>query len=146
MTQIASTWGPPAFPLRAHARSKPHPSNFSPAQFQQSESNCSCSDGVEQPIVRVHRPTWRGHSCSLQAPLSTKRNCSSDFVPNGTPQDCITEFHFRVGNRILANCHSGEQYYNPLGRTWKPLILASQLRVANVYVLRGSSAPLPQTH
>ena len=43
------------------------------------------------------------------------------------PQDCIAEFHFRVGNGILAKCHSGEQYYDPPGRTWKPLILASQL-------------------
>jgi len=25
--------------------------------------------------------------------------------------------------RILANCHSGEQYYNPPDRTWKPLVL-----------------------
>ena len=40
-----------------------------------------------------------------------------------TTQDCITEFHFQVGNGILANFHSGEQYYNLPGRTWKPLIL-----------------------
>ena len=35
--------------------------------------------------IGLQKLSWSGRSCSLQAPLSTKRHCSSDFLPNGTP-------------------------------------------------------------
>ena len=100
-----------------------------------SESDCSCTDGVQQPIVRVHKPTkafLEGTLVFSSSPSEHQAALFATLYQTVRPQDCITDFHFRVGNGILANCHSGEQYYDPPGRTWKPLILASQLRVANV--------------
>ena len=84
-------------------------------------------DGVGQPIVRVHRPTKAFLERTLVFSSSPSEHqvaiVPATFYQTVHPQDCITEFHFRVGNGILANFHSGEQYYNLPGRTWKPLIL-----------------------
>ena len=82
--------------------------------------------------MRVHRPTkaflegtlvFSSSPSEHQAALF-QRLCSKRYAPKIASLSFTSEY---IGNGILANCHSGEQYYNPPGRTWKPLILASQL-------------------